>query len=100
MIMSCQHELVPIAKSKANELIKKLHRHHEPSANMSHVIGLTCNGKIIGAAVIGRPVSRVFDDGWTGEVTRCVVKEGHPTGCSMLYGACWRAAKALGYRKL
>jgi hypothetical protein len=25
--------------------------------------------------------------------------EGYPNACSMLYGACWRAARAMGYKK-
>jgi len=29
-----------------------------------------------------------------------VATDGTPNACSMLYAACWRAAKALGYRRL
>ena len=56
-------------------------------------------GEIVGAAIVGRPVSRQLDDGWTVEVTRVAVEDGHPNACSMLYGACWRAARAMGYRR-
>jgi hypothetical protein len=52
-----------------------------------------------GVAIVGRPVSRVLDDGWTLEVSR-VATDGVRNGCSMLYGACRRAAFALGYRRL
>jgi hypothetical protein len=38
-------------------------------------------------------------DGWTAEVTR-VATDGTRNACSILYGAAWRAARALGYRKL
>jgi len=44
-------------------------------------------------------VSRGLDDGWTLEVNR-VATDGTRNACSMLYAACWRAAKAIGYRKL
>lgn len=47
----------------------------------------------------GRPVARVLQDGWTAEVTRlCTL--GDKNACSMLYAASWRAARALGYRRL
>jgi hypothetical protein len=50
-------------------------------------------------AIVGRPVSRHLDDGWTVEVTRLCALEDTPNACSMLYAAAWRAARALGYRR-
>jgi hypothetical protein len=50
--------------------------------------------------VVGRPVARHLDDTWTLEVTRCCVLEGVKNAASMLYGAAWRAGKALGYRRM
>jgi hypothetical protein len=50
-------------------------------------------------AIVGRPVARAFDDGLTLEVTRTAT-DGTPHTNSMLYGAAWRATKALGYRRL
>jgi hypothetical protein len=41
----------------------------------------------------------MLQDGWTAEVTR-VATNGTPNACSILYAACWRAARALGWRKL
>jgi hypothetical protein len=38
-------------------------------------------------------------DGFTAEVTR-LATDGTKNVCSLLYAACWRAARALGYRKL
>lgn len=49
--------------------------------------------------MIGRPVARHMDDGFTLEVNR-VATDGCDNACSALYGAAWRAARALGYRKL
>lgn len=51
-------------------------------------------------AVVGRPVARHNDDDWTAEVTRLAVVDGQPNACSLLYGAAWRACRALGYRRL
>lgn len=50
--------------------------------------------------MVGRPVARHYDDGWTAEVNRSCVLDGVPNANSMLYGAAWRAAKAMGYRRL
>ena len=55
---------------------------------------------IVGVAIVGRPNSRNLDDEWTAEVTRLAVIDGYPNVCSMLYGACWRASKAMGYRRI
>lgn len=50
-------------------------------------------------AIAGRPVSRWLDDGSTLEALRvCTV--GERNVCSFLYGAVWRATRALGYQRL
>lgn len=54
---------------------------------------------IVGVAMVGRPVARGNQDGWMLEVIRCCT-EGTPYAASKLYAACWRAARALGYRRL
>ena len=48
---------------------------------------------------VGRPVSRHLDNGWCLEVTR-LCTDSTPHVASMLYAAAWRAAKALGYKRL
>ena len=53
----------------------------------------------MGVAIVGRPVSRRLDDGWTLEVNR-LCTTGERNACSMLYGAAWRAARAMGYKRL
>jgi hypothetical protein len=52
-----------------------------------------------GVALIGRPVARLLDDGWTLEVTR-VATDGTPNACSALYGIARRLGAALGYARL
>ena len=100
--------LVPITLTEANEFIRRLHRNHKPVVGHKFSIGVAqCveitddDGplKIVGVAVVGRPVSRHLDNGWCLEVTRCCT-DGTRNACSLLYGASWRAAKALGYKKL
>ena len=58
------------------------------------------NEAVVAVAIVGRPCSRVLDDGWTAEVTRLCALPETRNACSMLYAAYWRAARALGYRKL
>ena len=47
----------------------------------------------------GRPVARLLDDGYTAEVTR-LCTDGIKNGCSFLYAAAARTAKAMGYTKI
>lgn len=91
--------IVPINFNEACEFIKQTHRHHKPPVGHKFSIGLEHDGKIVGVATIGRPVSRRLDDGMTLEVNR-LATDGTKNACSMLYGAAWRAAKAMGYTKL
>jgi hypothetical protein len=41
----------------------------------------------------------MLDDGLTAEVTR-LCTTGYPNTCSLLLGAAWRAARAMGYRRM
>jgi hypothetical protein len=76
------------------------HRHHAPPVGHKFSIGVADDGEVLrGVAMIGRPVARHFDDGLTLEVNRTAT-DGTPNVNSMLYGAAWRAAKALGYQRL
>ena len=62
-------------------------------------IGVADDTVLVGVAMVGRPVARVWDDGLTLEVNRTTT-DGTPNANSMLYGASWRAAKALGFGRL
>lgn len=92
-------ELQPISFEEACEFVRRHHRHHIPP--VGHKFAVACNDgqEVVGVAIVGRPVSRMADNGWTLEVTRCCT-DGTKNACSLLYGACWRAARALGYKRL
>lgn len=92
-------QIVPISLRDAHEVVRRLHRHHKPSRGGKFAIGLADDDTIRGVAIVGRPVARLADDGFTAEVTR-LATDGIKNGCSLLYAACWRAARAMGYRKL
>lgn len=92
--------LVPISLREANAFCIEHHRTHGPRDGAKFAIGLA-NEKaiIVGVAIVARPVARMLDDGFTLEVARTCT-DGTKNANSMLYGACWRAARAMGYRKL
>lgn len=92
-------EIVPLELAEANTLVARWHRHHAPTVGHRFSVGVQSAGTVVGAAIVGRPIARHFDDGWTLEVYRCVT-DGTRNACSALYGACRRAAFALGYRRL
>lgn len=93
--------LHPLRLNEAMRFVANYHRHHKPPQGGLFAIGCAVDGSETpcGVVIVGRPVSRHLDDGWTVEVTRCCTN-GHKNACSMLYGAAWRAAKAMGYKKM
>lgn len=91
--------VVPISFENANEFVRRYHRHHKPVVGCKFCLAVSNDNNIIGVALVGRPVARFLDDGWTLEVCRTCT-DGTRNVNSMLYGAAWRAARALGYRKL
>ncbi len=93
--------LVPMTMVDAKRFVGTFHRHNRPPLGGIFSVGLCNNDTVIGCAIVGRPVARALDDGYTLEVTRTCVSEDAPKGSvSMLYGACRRAAAALGYNKI
>lgn len=90
----------PIAIQTAMAFVAWTHRHRVLPAAAEFAIGVqTDDGTLVGAVLVGWPVARAFDDGYTAEVTR-LSTDGTPNACSMLLGAAWRAAHAMGYRRL
>lgn len=95
--------IIPITLKEANAFVSVNHRHHDAVRGCKFAIGLqktTDNvPKLIGVAICGRPVSRYLDDRYTLEINRlCTTETGNC--CSMLYGACAKIAKDMGYRKV
>lgn len=92
-------ELQPISYAEACDFIHQYHRHHLPPQGWKFGIAVNDGEKVVGVITVGRPVARHLDDGWTLEVTRCCT-DGTRNAASMLYAAAWRAARAMGYRRL
>jgi hypothetical protein len=92
--------VVPCDFDEANAFIARHHRHHRPLKFHKFSLAVADEaGEIRAVCMVNRPTARMLDDGMTLEVTR-LASDGCPNACSCLYGAAWRAAKALGYGKL
>jgi hypothetical protein len=90
--------VVPVTLRQACEFIALHHRHNKPPRGWKFGVGLRAGADLVGVATAGRPVARHYDDGVTLEVNRTCT-DGTPNANSMLYGAVWRAAKAMGYKR-
>lgn len=92
-------QLVPVDFKTACQFVATWHRHHKPPVGHKFSIGVADGETLVGVAMVGRPVARLYDDGRTLEVNRTAT-DGTRHANSMLYGAAWRATSALGYRRL
>lgn len=97
--MSERLNLVPMDLASANAFVETIHRHHKKVVGHKFSLAAMMGDTIVGVVIIGRPVARGRDDGWTLEVTR-LATDGTRNACSFLYGAAARAAFALGYRRV
>lgn len=93
--MSTEHsslQVAPLSMKDAQEFLEKHERHYKSPVEPICAIGVSDGDKLHGAAILGR---RTDGDA---ELAHIYV-DGVSQGYSLLYGACWRALKALGYRK-
>lgn len=92
-------KIVPVNLEQANDFVRRLHRHNKPVTGARFSIGVQEGEQLVGVAIVGRPVAPRLDDGRTVEITR-VCTDGTRNASSMLYGACRKAAKAMGYERI
>jgi hypothetical protein len=92
-------QIVPCTIQDAKAFVSQHHRHHNPPPSGLFAVGVALDAVVVGVAIVGRPSSRMAQDGWTCEVTR-VATDGTRNACSKLYAACRCAALALGWRKV
>jgi hypothetical protein len=98
-------EVVPISFNEACEFVALHHRHHRPPVGHKFSIAVVIDDgektrRIVGVSMVGRPVARMLDNGLTLEVIRLCTDGTTKNACSILYASSWRAARALGYKKL
>lgn len=91
---------IPMELKDAQAYINQYHRHHRASNRDKFRFAASNDGKdIIGVIQVGRPVSRMLDDGHTLEVLR-LCTNGDKNVCSFLYSRAARIAKEMGYSKI
>ena len=91
--------IVPVTLEQANAVVARLHRHNKPVVGAKFCIGVQQGDQLVGVAIVGRPVAPKLDDGFTAEITR-VCTDGTRNAASALYGACRKAARAMGYDRI
>lgn len=87
--------LVPISLKEANEYLAKHIRQYRPMPGCKFTVGCALDGKLVGAAIVGR----CRDDAQAVQIDR-IYTTGGRAAYGMLYGACARAAQALGYWRI
>lgn len=92
-------KVFPLTLGQANELVAKLHRHHKPVVGHRFSIGVKLGDVICGAAIVGRPTGRKNPQYDWAEITR-LVTDGTKNACSILYAACARIAKEMGFVRI
>jgi hypothetical protein len=97
-------EVVPLTLREANDFVEAFHRHNGRTSRDGgkFAIGAGYGDLLVGVAIVGIPVARLLArDKGTAEVLRtCVGPSAPPNTNSFLYGAAWRAWRALGGMKL
>lgn len=89
----------PLTLREANAYVAIHHRHNKPVVGHRYSIGCFDGERMCGVAIVGHPVARRLDDGLTVEIYR-VCTDGTYNACSMLYGACARIAREMGYKRI
>jgi hypothetical protein len=89
-------KLAPVTLAQARDFVRQHHRHNRVPAGHKFSVGVELDGRLVGVAIVGRPVAPHLDDGRAVEITR-LCTDGTRNACSMLYGAARRAAMALGH---
>lgn len=90
-------KIKPCELKDANAFVQSLHRHHKKVQGHRFSISAVKGDKVVGVAIIGRPVARMTDHTTTLEVTRT---DGTKNCCSFLYSAAARIGKEMGYNSI
>jgi len=84
--------VVAISMKEAEEFLKAHERHYKAPVEPICAIGVGDESGLHGAAILGRKNAE------DGELAH-IYCDGASQAYSLLYGACWRALKALGYTR-
>lgn len=86
-----------VKRAAALEFVRQVHRRLPAVQGAMWCVSVRRGDEIVGVALVGWPSQEQTTDEMDHlRVLRVAVKEGNPNACSMLYGAAWRAARAMG----
>lgn len=93
--------IVPISLKVANAFVERLHRHNGILPGSKFAVGVEkligeSDWLLCGVAIVGNPSARHLQTKTLIEIRR-VCTDGTPNACSKLYGACRKAARAMGH---
>ncbi len=95
--------VIPCSLREANDFVVSFHRHNRRTARNGgkFALGVAEANELVAMAIVGNPISATFMDGFTAEVLRTCSKPDAPRNCnSFMYGACWKAWRSFGGRRL
>ena len=94
-------KVIPLTLRESNAFVEEHHSHNKRVQGYKFAIGAEYQGKLVGVAIAGRPVSATLDNKKTIELLRsCVLDDAPKNTNSFLYGRVWRVAVAMGYEKM
>lgn len=86
-----------VKRAAALTFVEQVHRRLKRVQGAMWCVSVREGNEIVGVALVGWPARKLSNPECdTLAVLRVAVKEGYKNACSMLYGACWRAARAMG----
>lgn len=91
--------VVPMTLRAARAYVEEHHRHHKAPQGGLFAVGVELGGRLVGCAIVGKPVARMLNDGRTAEITR-LCTDGTRNACSFLYRVCVRVARSMGYARV
>lgn len=94
--MTPQLRLRPWTVKQGKPFVERVHRRLPKVQGAMWAVSVRRGSDVVGCALVGHAARLLSDDDETLSVLRVAVIEGNANACSMLYGACSRAAKAMG----
>ncbi len=86
-----------VKRATALAFVREVHRRLPAIQGAMWCVSVRCGSEIVGVALVGWPSQeQTSDEIDMLRVLRVATKEGYKNACSMLYGAAWRAARAMG----
>lgn len=93
--------LLPMTIREANEFVENFHRHNAPVRGAKFAVAASSDAGLVDVAIVGRPVARMLDDGYTAELLRTCTRPEAPKGAvSFLASRAWRIWQAMGGRRM